>query len=402
MLNALLRNRAALRAGISGARAHPDRRGGAPAAAPRAHAARLSRRAARPLHAGHRRRRRSAAPPVSRRPAARAPPATNSRHFYPMKKILVTGSIAYDTIMVFPDRFKNHLLADQLHILNVCFLTPEMRREFGGTAGNIGYNLKLLGEEPLVMATVGEDIEPYLQRFAGARHRHAACSSASPGQFTAQAFITTDLDDNQITAFHPGAMNHSHENHVAREPRRGPRDHRSRRQGGHAAARAASAPRPACRSCSTPARACRCSPARRSTSSCSTPTTSRSTTTKARCSRRRPAASSRTSRSGVKALVCTLGAKGSLIFAGGQAPRSAERRGRGGGRPDRLRRRLPRGAALRHRARLGLADDRQARLGDGRDQDRAARRAEPPAVARRHRSALPHAPSAIRPGRAER
>src|ERR1044071_3433902 len=79
-------------------------------------------------------------------------------------KILVTGSIAYDTIMVFPDRFRNHLLADQLHILNVCFLTPEMRREYGGTAGNIAYNLKLLGDEPLTMATVGEDVGPYLER----------------------------------------------------------------------------------------------------------------------------------------------------------------------------------------------------------------------------------------------
>jgi adenosine kinase len=130
--------------------------------------------------------------------------------------ILVTGSIAYDTIMVFPDRFRNHLLADQLHILNVCFLTPEMRREFGGTAGNIGYNLKLLGEEPLVMATVGEDIQPYLQRFKelGIPTR---LLTRVPGQFTAQAFITTDLDDNQITAFHPGAMNHSHKNHVTRE-----------------------------------------------------------------------------------------------------------------------------------------------------------------------------------------
>jgi adenosine kinase len=130
--------------------------------------------------------------------------------------ILVTGSIAYDTIMVFPDRFRNHLLADQLHILNVCFLTPEMRREFGGTAGNIGYNLKLLGEEPLVMATVGEDIQPYLERFEelGIPTRLFA---RVPGQFTAQAFITTDLDDNQITAFHPGAMNHSHRNHVTRE-----------------------------------------------------------------------------------------------------------------------------------------------------------------------------------------
>jgi len=133
-----------------------------------------------------------------------------------LKKILVTGSIAYDTIMVFPDRFKNHLLADQLHILNVCFLTPEMRREFGGTAGNIGYNLKLLGEAPLVMATVGEDIGPYLERLQRLGI-DARFLKKMPGQFTAQAFITTDLDDNQITAFHPGAMNSSHENHVRRE-----------------------------------------------------------------------------------------------------------------------------------------------------------------------------------------
>ena len=128
-------------------------------------------------------------------------------------KILVTGSVAYDTIMVFPDRFKNHLLADQLHILNVCFLTPEMRREFGGTAANIAYNLRLLGEDPLVMATVGEDIGPYFARMEklgiGTR-----LLKRIAGQFTAQAFITTDLDDNQITAFHPGAMNHSHENRI--------------------------------------------------------------------------------------------------------------------------------------------------------------------------------------------
>jgi adenosine kinase len=130
--------------------------------------------------------------------------------------ILVTGSIAYDTILVFPDRFRNHLLADQLHILNVCFLTPEMRREFGGTAGNIGYNLKLLGEEPLVMATVGEDIQPYLERLEDLGIPTRLLARVA-GQFTAQAFITTDLDDNQITAFHPGAMNHSHKNHVTRE-----------------------------------------------------------------------------------------------------------------------------------------------------------------------------------------
>jgi len=126
---------------------------------------------------------------------------------------LVTGSIAYDTIMVFPDRFRNHLLPDQLHILNVCFLTPQMRREFGGTAGNIGYNLKLLGTDPLLMATVGEDVAPYLSRLdeLGIGHKLLKCIG---GEFTAQAFITTDLDDNQIIAFHPGAMNHAHENRI--------------------------------------------------------------------------------------------------------------------------------------------------------------------------------------------
>jgi adenosine kinase len=130
-------------------------------------------------------------------------------------RILVTGSIAYDTIMVFPDRFRNHLLADQLHILNVCFLTPEMRREYGGTAGNIAYNLRLLGESPILMATVGEDIDPYLARLRrlGLATEHL---KRIPGQFTAQGFITTDLDNNQITNFHPGAMNFSHDNRITR------------------------------------------------------------------------------------------------------------------------------------------------------------------------------------------
>jgi adenosine kinase len=133
-----------------------------------------------------------------------------------MKKILVTGSMAYDTIMVFPDHFRNHLLPEQLHILNVCFLTPEMRREYGGTAGNIAYNLKLLGEDALLMATVGEDIAPYLERLRGLGI-DAGLLKKVAGQFTAQAFITTDLDNNQIIAFHPGAMNHSHENRITRE-----------------------------------------------------------------------------------------------------------------------------------------------------------------------------------------
>jgi adenosine kinase len=115
--------------------------------------------------------------------------------------------------MVFHDRFKNHILPDQIHILNVAFLVPEMRREFGGCAGNIAYNLKLLGGEPLIMATVGDDADPYLVRMddLGLSRAHVRRIA---GSFTAQAFITTDLDDNQITAFHPGAMSFSHLNMV--------------------------------------------------------------------------------------------------------------------------------------------------------------------------------------------
>jgi adenosine kinase len=128
-------------------------------------------------------------------------------------RTLICGSIAYDTIMVFRDRFKNHILPEQLHILNVAFLVPDLRREFGGCAGNIGYNLSLLGGEPLIMATVGDDYLPYDERLKKLQLSQQHVRRIS-GTFTAQAFITTDLDDNQITAFHPGAMNHSHENHV--------------------------------------------------------------------------------------------------------------------------------------------------------------------------------------------
>ena len=131
-----------------------------------------------------------------------------------MKKTLICGSMAYDTIMVFGDRFKNHILPEQIHILNVAFLVPDMRREFGGCAGNIAYNLQLLGGAPLIMATVGDDSAPYLHRLKqlglDASHVREVADS-----FTAQAFITTDLDDNQITAFHPGAMTWSHHNKVA-------------------------------------------------------------------------------------------------------------------------------------------------------------------------------------------
>jgi adenosine kinase len=128
-------------------------------------------------------------------------------------RTLICGSIAFDNIMVFRGRFKEHILPEQIHILNVAFLVPDLRREFGGCAGNIGYNLKLLGGEPMVMAAVGEDAAPYLERLdaLGLPRDHVRLV---PGTLTAQAFITTDLDDNQITAFHPGAMNHSHLNRI--------------------------------------------------------------------------------------------------------------------------------------------------------------------------------------------
>lgn len=128
---------------------------------------------------------------------------------------LICGSIAYDTIMVFHDRFKHHILPDQIHILNVSFLVPDLRREFGGCGGNIAYSLRMLGGSPLVMATVGaEDFSSYGRRLDALGLSRAHVREV-PESFTAQAFITTDLDDNQITAFHPGAMMRSHLNHVA-------------------------------------------------------------------------------------------------------------------------------------------------------------------------------------------
>jgi len=126
---------------------------------------------------------------------------------------LICGSFAFDSIMVFPGRFKDHILPEQIHILNVSFLVPSLRREFGGCAGNIAYNLALLDGSPLPMATIGDDGQPYLEHLSrfGIDRRFV---KQVPGTLTAQAFITTDLDDNQITAFHPGAMSHSHLNQV--------------------------------------------------------------------------------------------------------------------------------------------------------------------------------------------
>ena len=127
---------------------------------------------------------------------------------------LICGSLAFDTIMSFGGRFSEALLADQLHKINVAFLVPGIRREFGGCAGNIAYNLKLLNGDPLIMATIGQDSAPYIDRLdkLGISRR---CIKLIDSSYTAQAFITTDIDSNQITAFHPGAMAMSHQIKIA-------------------------------------------------------------------------------------------------------------------------------------------------------------------------------------------
>ncbi|WP_029151687.1 carbohydrate kinase family protein [Methylovulum miyakonense] len=126
---------------------------------------------------------------------------------------LICGSMAYDTIMVFHDKFKNHILPEKVHILNVSFLVPVMRREYGGCAGNIAYNLNLLGEEALIMAVVGHDFEPYSQ-WLSQYGLSSEFIKILDNHYTGQAYITTDEDGNQITAFHPGAMGSSHLNAI--------------------------------------------------------------------------------------------------------------------------------------------------------------------------------------------
>lgn len=129
---------------------------------------------------------------------------------------LICGSLAYDNIMVFQGRFRDHILPDKIHMLNVAFLVPQMRREFGGCAGNIAYNLKQLGGKGFPVGTVGHDFGPYgswMERCGVSRDYLSTVAT----EFTAQAYITTDMDDNQITAFHPGAMNQSHDMDLPRD-----------------------------------------------------------------------------------------------------------------------------------------------------------------------------------------
>jgi adenosine kinase len=127
--------------------------------------------------------------------------------------ILICGSLAFDTIMTFEGRFAEQILPSQLHILNVSFLVPGMRREFGGCAGNIAYGLRQLGSPAMPLAMLGSDGRGYLERLAalGVDTRGTRITEAA---YTAQAMIMTDRDNNQITAFHPGAMSQAHETPV--------------------------------------------------------------------------------------------------------------------------------------------------------------------------------------------
>ncbi len=130
-----------------------------------------------------------------------------------MSRALICGSLAFDNIMVFEDEFANHILPDHIHKLNISFMVPTLSRVFGGVAGNIAYNLKMIGGEPIPMGVVGSDFDIYSQRLQSLGINLEAVK-VKEGHFTPQCYITTDIKNNQITAFHPGAMNFSHENHV--------------------------------------------------------------------------------------------------------------------------------------------------------------------------------------------
>ena len=244
---------------------------------------------------------------------------------------LICGSLAFDTITTFPGRFAEQILPEQVHILNVSFLVPTLRREFGGCAGNIAYTLQPLGGEPVVMAAVGSR-RRRLPRSACASWGVDAPSTCAPidDSYTAQAIIITDTDNNQITAFHPGAMQSAHQIAVPARADTRAGDHRARRPRGDAAARRAARAPPASRSSSIRARACRCSTAPSCAASSSRRAGSRSTTT------RREMLCERTgqtlealSRSHLRGIVVTLGAEGCDLW---QRRRAHARARRGGDR----------------------------------------------------------------------
>ncbi len=287
---------------------------------------------------------------------------------------LICGSFAFDTIMVFHDQFKNHILPDKVHILNVSFLVPQMRREFGGCAGNIAYNLKLLGGKGLPMGTVGRDFDPYAQWMdqCGISRQHLRVIDDS---YTAQAFITTDMDDNQITAFHPGAMGQSHLNRVptsegvsigiiSPDGREGMIEH---------AAQFCSAGIPFI---FDPGQGLPMFDGAQLTAFIEQATWVTVNDYECEMLQERTGLTPHDIAERVEALIVTLGANGSHIYTKQkriEVPAGEDRRRR---RSHRLRRCLPRRVAVRPDEQYGMGNHRPHRRADGRDQDRASRHAE--------------------------
>ena len=268
---------------------------------------------------------------------------------------LICGSLAYDTIMVFPDQFKNHILPDKVHILNVSFLVPRMRREFGGCAGNIAYNLKLLGGEPIPMATVGQDFGPYREWFVEQgidmsqvkRHRRAVHPAGvhhhRPGQQPDHR-LPPGRDDAFVREPRAGRGRRHLRHRQPRRPRRHAAERHRIRRGRHPL------------HLRSRARRCRCSTARSSATSSSRPTTSTVNDYESNLLQERTGwERERDHAAKVRAYITTRGPRGSQIHAGGEKtydiPPARERRDR---RPDRLRRRVPRRPDLRPDARPRL------------------------------------------------
>jgi len=296
---------------------------------------------------------------------------------------LICGSMAYDTIMAYPEAFKNHILPDKIHILNVCFEVPELRREFGGTAGNIAYNLKLLGSNGFPMATVGADFKPYAEWM----DKHGVSREyikEVPGTYTAQAFITTDTDNNQITAFHPGAMQRAHEQTVptdkgmtlgviAPDGREGMLQHAHQFYD-------AGIP-----FLFDPGQGLPLFSGKELKEFIDMATWVAVNDYESQMLEQKTGLAASTIADQVAALIVTWGAKGSVIYSKHRRTRGQRR---GSTRSHRLWRRLSRGPHLRPHARQGLGDHREHRLAHGRHQDRVPRHPEPPFQPRGIRAAV--------------
>ena len=292
---------------------------------------------------------------------------------------LICGSLAFDTITTFPGRFAEQILPEQVHILNVSFLVPTLRREYGGCAGNIAYTLQALGGAPVVMATLGNDGGDYLARLAGWGVDTSLVRSDA-GTYTAQAIIITDTDNNQITAFHPGAMQRARSQRAgARRPE--DRHHRARRPRRDVAARraVAAADIPFVFDPGQQLPQFDGAELRRFVEQAGWVAVN---DYEGRMLRERTGRDA----GGAVALAPArrgrdAGARRLRRLGAGAAHARARRRRRGRGRPHRLRRRLPRRAAVRAGARLAAGALRGAGQPRRRAEDRLPRRAEP-----RHRA----------------